>query len=1312
MLKRLTNAAVFLIALCFLYSTPSHAQNTNWKKIIQFPDTDGFITASWFFNPQVGIIGFEWNNITTNTGMVKRTTDGGVTWTDCIVPTLNNTIPIVRDIWFSDQDSGWLVISGSLNINDPRLWRTTDGGQTWNPLLNEPQFIGPASVRQTTSTLTVTEPLGVGYWTSTDEGATWSMPHSSKKNGLGFVDNLYGVMTEYKLGDPNSTFLTTTDGGLNWSTVPGGIQHEAFGVYPIINSRTFVAAPEDTAISGVAQPSPVLRSIDFGQHWTQATMLPMQTTGGIQGVNAVIYVQNSGATSSALTNPPHGLMRSTDSGKTWVAVGGPNQSDGGSYAVTDTRFSVTGCGDIVYASDGAGGLWKTTDGGDTALVIPQCVFIDTDKLAPAISIICDTDKNLYYLHNPNYGIVIVESVAIFDSTRRPDTTGAVFINVYPEPYAPIVPGDSVAFGLGWHPGAMMDSAASDSVTIQVIFQVNYYQPDWGLNPYDTVYLRVSLQGLSVPADYSLSAKSILADTLNICNAVDTTIRLINKGCDSLAITQAFLAKNNWTLSNSAGDSLILPIHIGPGDTVLFKLRATPTSPAIISDSLEVTMHYMGHDTSFGAGLHTSAKLNTLRPALTIPTTLVFDSLATCDSTDNLLAIANTGCDTLTITKADLSDIHYELLDTNGNPLNLPLSIPGDSIRNVLVRFVPLSLGTHNTTIRLHYKYFGFDSSNIIALSGAGAPSGKLVYPDTINFGTDAICGTLGVTDTLTFLNTSCNAAFVDSLKLPAPFLLIDSMVLPKTIGPGLSLLLRIHYTPTQKTTQSGKATFFYAVNSGLTSGDTSIILVGTGVSGLSSFETNPPLNPNLFAFPTLSQCDPTDSVSFAIYNTGCDTLRVTGLVLDPTLNAAFATHTDKPLPSLLTGGDSIHVTLAITNLVAGSYSGDLTIQYTLANGTIVDSLVPVTLTVTQGGGPSVLTMTTPSSLAFPATNQCTPIDTTITFTYQGCGTLAVHDSLAGSGFVLANPSDSVLLISPGVSVTLHVVYNGTTTDSLKTTIFFRSSAATNPMDTVKLLGLVQPPGTVHFILGLSNMPVSAGDVFSATLTPDIKVSAGMGLQEVHGVFQYRRDNFEPGSMTSSAGQLDPNDKPYDIGKIEYFPFHVTKPSGIALDPTVPLVTLPMETMISDSVGGVIQVDSISLNGGDVQFSNCVLSTNTPGGQNTSISLQCGDSLLISVLNGQPIVTSEQPRPDPVTEENGFQTTLNLHSAANGVAEIILYDAIGEEISHDQLSLSVNGTVPYTFHMGNLPAGSYYYGIRFTNATSTSGTLRGTLLLIK
>ena len=182
--------------------------------------------------------------------------------------------------------------------------------------------------------------------------------------------------------------------------------------------------------------------------------------------------------------------------------------------------------------------------------------------------------------------------------------------------------------------------------------------------------------------------------------------------------------------------------------------------------------------------------------------------------------------------------------------------------------------------------------------------------------------------------------------------------------------------------------------------------------------------------------------------------------------------------------------------------------------------------------------------------------------------------------------------------------------------------------------------------------------------------------------------------------------------MEQYSFDVTNNKDLALDSLTPLVSLPMEAMVSDSVGGVISVNSISLNGGDMQFNTCVLSTGAPGTSTSSFDIQCGDSQLISILNGHPIVTGAQPNPNPVTEESGFQTTLNLTTAESGLAEITLYNALGEQINRDQLSISSGGTVPYTFHLGEFPAGSYYYAVRFTSISSKSGTLRGTFLLLK
>src|ERR1035437_4589234 len=141
MLKRFALSTVFFVTFFFLFTVRSGAQ---WSVIHQFPSTDGYISASWFFNPQVGIIGFHWNVTTSNFGMVMRTTDGGKTWTPCTVPALTNVAPQVSDIWFSDSVNGWLTWFGGISV--PMLWRTTDGGITWTANgLTEP-FNGAASV--------------------------------------------------------------------------------------------------------------------------------------------------------------------------------------------------------------------------------------------------------------------------------------------------------------------------------------------------------------------------------------------------------------------------------------------------------------------------------------------------------------------------------------------------------------------------------------------------------------------------------------------------------------------------------------------------------------------------------------------------------------------------------------------------------------------------------------------------------------------------------------------------------------------------------------------------------------------------------------------------------------------------------------------------------------------------------------------------------------------------------------------------------------------------------------------------------------
>lgn len=936
-------------------------------------------------------------------------------------------------------------------------------------------------------------------------------------------------------------------------------------------------------------------------------------------------------------------------------------------------------------------------------------------MRPIVSTICDSTKQLYFLHNINTAPIIVEDIRILDSNRRPAKTHAVWLDSLPDPYESIQVGDSIAFKLGWHPGAMMDSTGTDSATIRVLYYASYLGPCSEMKlAYDTILMRVKLEGLSVPADYALSTMKIKTDTLPICIKVDTAITLVNFGCDTLAITQALLAKNAWILTDTNGNALKLPIHVPGGDSIRLRLRATPTSTALLYDSLEVKMHYEGHDTLWGAALRTWAKMGT--GPLVAPASLTFDSLATCDSSDEFLTLTNMGCDTLRITSLSGLNAVFEILDTNGSVLPKPLAIPQDSARRVMIRFVPGTLGGKSATLKLAYQYFGFDSSNVVSLSGIGAASGTLSYAPSVDFGTVSICQSQ--IDTIAFRNSSCDWAYVESLTLSGPFVLLDSTMVPDSVASGKTLYLRVRYVPQGKQQEIGTAFLRAWTNDGQTGIADTIHLVGTGAPGTSAFATNPALTDTTLAFATRTQCDHTDSVSFYIHNTGCDTMMVTGLSLDPSIAPVFSAQVDEPLPAAVPGGASLRVTVGIVNLIAGNYTGNLHIRYTEADGTKIDSTVPVAVTINPGsGGATALSLRSDTTENLNQIPPCSVADTTIILSYDsGCGTITIHASILGTGFVLPSGYDS--LISPGQRDTIRVYYDGSAKGNLKLKVQLTSSAWATPLD-INITGTVAPVDSVHFHLTFSSMPVAAGQIFTASLVPDIAVS-GRGLHAIHGSFVWRRDNFQVGQGTMAAGtgytpQLNLSGSgPIDVGTLSRYSFDLTSAGDIALDPSTPLVTLPVTAMISDTPAGLIAIDSLRLNQSDPNFSVCELASSGLATA-TSLSIECGDSALIHYLDGEPIVLAERPRPDPITSENGYRTTLDITSAIDGTAEIALYDDLGREVSRSAALQLTHGVIqPYTFDLRTLPAGSYHYELLFTGTggSATSGSPRGNVLLIK
>lgn len=138
---------------------------------------------------------------------LKRTTDGGETWTDLI--SSNGVNDVVRDLFFTDANNGWA-------ITEYVVYKTTDGGDSWTESF---EF----ALSNDFTKVTFTDP-NTGFllndrtlFKTTDAGNAWielSGSANSRVNDVHFSDNNTGWLV-------NSSFFNrgiyfTQDGGETW----------------------------------------------------------------------------------------------------------------------------------------------------------------------------------------------------------------------------------------------------------------------------------------------------------------------------------------------------------------------------------------------------------------------------------------------------------------------------------------------------------------------------------------------------------------------------------------------------------------------------------------------------------------------------------------------------------------------------------------------------------------------------------------------------------------------------------------------------------------------------------------------------------------------------------------------------------------------------------------------------------------------------------------------------------------------------------------------------------------------------------------
>ena len=278
-----------------------------WNIVVPFPNdtveslSDPAITMTWVGQTHGWKMNFIGDYENPRGAVIYKTIDGGIDWTKKILSTADGNMGI--QIQFVDGNNGWAsVLNDSTGM---QLFRSTDGGNIWNPITFNGVF-------------------GIFYFVDANNG--WSITRYAPDN----------------LSTPEWSITHTTDGGVNWS-----VQYTDIG-----NTNTDFTAIQFTDLNNgwvVGDSAKILKTTDGGTNWT-----PITNTGIISESNSksVFFLDaNKGWISSKNDNGYALIQHTTDGGRSWVTQGTPIENTKEDNAI----FSI-------YFYDAQNG-WLTADNG-------------------------------------------------------------------------------------------------------------------------------------------------------------------------------------------------------------------------------------------------------------------------------------------------------------------------------------------------------------------------------------------------------------------------------------------------------------------------------------------------------------------------------------------------------------------------------------------------------------------------------------------------------------------------------------------------------------------------------------------------------------------------------------------------------------------------------------------------------------------------------------------------------------------------------------------------------------------------------------
>jgi photosystem II stability/assembly factor-like uncharacterized protein len=259
--------------------------------------------------------------------VVRRTTDGGTTWTNAN-PNPGVITGDVYNIEAIDGNTAWCTTSPTTT----NIYKTTNGGVNWVNVYNAAGFINAIKMTSATNGIATGDPVA-GNWVilgTTNGGVNWTSISTTAGTGDGRNNCLQVLGSHVWFGSGQGTMWHSTNGGVNWSSAPTSP----------LTTQVLGVSFKDANI-GLAGGSSLVRSTNGGANWTAVTIAG---TGNISGI------QSSGDNFWCVRGT--GIYRSTDAGLTWASV----------HTATGTQNDIS----LSTGSNGCFVAWTCATGGNIA----------------------------------------------------------------------------------------------------------------------------------------------------------------------------------------------------------------------------------------------------------------------------------------------------------------------------------------------------------------------------------------------------------------------------------------------------------------------------------------------------------------------------------------------------------------------------------------------------------------------------------------------------------------------------------------------------------------------------------------------------------------------------------------------------------------------------------------------------------------------------------------------------------------------------------------------------------------------------------